>query len=303
MSVRDWFIAPPREPDEDITSWAPPSKAAPRPAIPPHVAEQAASATSARDERAAAVTRAAATPAGAVRAAAMTPAAVTSAHTQRAVAATPTDATPAFAAHAAAATPVGTSAGDARAAAMTPSVAASALAERRFASAAILGPPGEAEPLAAAIALALRARAHAAAAAVIVVTDLEPPATSGGGVRAARRLAARLSAHGFEAFARGRLAWAYVPPAAAERAVAMTPGPAALAVTVPLTAALETTVADQELAVVVAHDRDGPLAQLAVASLTGPGLAVTVSPPLPRGIPRLLARAGLRAPAEARRLV
>jgi len=71
-----------------------------------------------------------------------------------------------------------------------------------------------------------------------------------------------------------------------------------LAITVPLDAALELAIGDTELAVVVARDEHGPLAQMATASLAGHD--VTIATPLPRGVPRLLARCGLRAPAELR---
>ena len=169
--------------------------------------------------------------------------------------------------------------------------------------AAVIGPPGEAEPVAAALALALRPNKRAAATAVIVLAAGQVPLPSGGGVRGARRLAARLAAHDFDASARGRLAWAYAPPEAASRAVVVAGAPAVLAVTVPLTAALEAVVADQDLVVVVARDHDGPLARIAIDSLARPGLSVTSAPPLARGLPRLLARAGIRAPIELRRLI
>src|SRR4051812_27336551 len=62
-------------------------------------------------------------------------------------------------------------------------------AARPVGSAAVIGRPGEAEPVAAGIALALRGGAPAAA--VIVVGEPSVPSADGG-TRAARRLAARL---------------------------------------------------------------------------------------------------------------
>jgi hypothetical protein len=170
-----------------------------------------------------------------------------------------------------------------------PSAAAS------IASAAVIGRRGEAEAVAAGMALALRG--DAPAAAVIVVAEQAAP-TADGGTPAARRLAARLDAHGFAAAARGRLVWAYVEPDAALRAALVAGEPAVLAITVPLDPALELAIADQDLAIVVTRDEHGPLAQIATASLAGHN--VTVTGPLPRGLPRLMARWGLRAPAELR---
>jgi hypothetical protein len=164
-----------------------------------------------------------------------------------------------------------------------------------MASAAVIGRRGEAEAVAAGIALALRG--DAPAAAVIVVAEQAAP-TADGGTPAARRLAARLDAHGFAAAARGRLVWAYVEPDAALRAALVAGEPAVLAITVPLDPALELAIADQDLAIVVTRDEHGPLAQIATASLAGHN--VTVTGPLPRGLPRLMARWGLRAPAELR---
>jgi hypothetical protein len=160
----------------------------------------------------------------------------------------------------------------------------------------VIGRAGEAEPVAAGIALALRGRAPAAA--VIVVAARAEPSPDGG-TRAARRLAARLDAQGFAVAARGRVAWAYVAPEAARRATRIA-APVVLAITVPLDPALELAIEDADLTVVVAHDEQGPLAQLATASLACHTITVR---PLPRGVARLLARQGLRAPPELRRVL
>jgi hypothetical protein len=169
------------------------------------------------------------------------------------------------------------------------------IAAPSIASAAVIGRPGEAEPVAAGLALALRGRAPAAV--VIVVGEQSVP-NADGGTRAARRLAAGLGAHGFEVAARGRLAWAYVTPDAARRAARVAGEPVVLAITAPLDPALELAIADQAVAIVVARDEHGPLAQLATASLASHN--ATITKPLARGLPRLLARHGLRAPAELR---
>jgi len=163
-------------------------------------------------------------------------------------------------------------------------------------TAVVIGRAGEAEPVAAGIALALRGRAPAAA--VIVVADRAEPSAEGG-TRAARRLAARLDADGFAVAARGRLAWAYVEPDAARRA-ARVAEPGVLAITVPLNPALELAIRDADLAIVVARDEHGPLAQLATASFA---CRTVTAKPLARGIARLLARHGVRAPAEVRRIL
>jgi hypothetical protein len=164
--------------------------------------------------------------------------------------------------------------------------------------AAVLGRPGEAEPVAAAVALALRAPA----ATVIVFGEPEPVPVDAVGTRAARRLVARLAAHGFDAAPRGRLAWTHAPPDAAARA-AVAGAPAVLAITAALTGTLEGAIARQDLAIVVAPDHDGPLARLAVASLEQLGLPVLTTPPLHRGLARRLARAGICTPSAIAELV
>jgi hypothetical protein len=168
-------------------------------------------------------------------------------------------------------------------------------AARSVASAAVIGRPGEAEPVAASVALALRGGAPAAA--VIVVGKPYVP-NADGGTRAARRLASRFGAHGFDVAARGRLAWIYAEPDAARRAARVAVEPVVLAVTVPLDSALEVAIEETDVAIVVARDGHGPLAQIAIASLTCSRL--TTTSPLPRGIARLLARHGVRAPASVR---
>lgn len=163
-------------------------------------------------------------------------------------------------------------------------------------SAAVVGRPGEAEPMAAGVALALRRLSRARTAAVVVVgSDPPPPDAPEGGTPAARRLAARLAAQGFDATGRGLLAWTHVPPDLALRA-AIAGAPAVLAIAAPLTSTLEAAIAEQDVAVVVTPDPDGPLAQLALPSLEHLAVPVVAAKPLPRGIARRLAHAGIRTP-------
>jgi hypothetical protein len=180
---------------------------------------------------------------------------------------------------------------------------ADAIAVRGPTCAAVLGREGDAEPFAAALALALRRPAGARAATVVVVgaAAAETPA----GTRAARRLVARLSAHGLEASEKGRLCWVALTASDvhAARRAARVGAPAVLAVTAPLTAALEAAIAEQDLAVIVTADAEGPLARLAAAGLTAAHGPVLIARPLPRGLGRTLTRAGLRSSRPARELV
>ena len=172
-------------------------------------------------------------------------------------------------------------------------------------SAAVLGRAGEVEPVAAALALALRRQSRAKAATVAVVGPA-PPVEAGGGAAAARRIAGRLDAHGFEAQVRGRLAWVRLDPAdpefvAAVRRVTLIAAPAVLAITAPRTFALDEALAEQDLLVVVTAEPGGPLAQLVSGGL--PPVPVLPMVPLPRGPRRALARAGIRAPRRLMREV
>jgi hypothetical protein len=174
-------------------------------------------------------------------------------------------------------------------------------------SAAVLGRPGEVEPIAAALALALRRETRARAAAVAVVGPMPIAAgeASSAGA-AARRLGARLEAHGLEARVRGRLAWVRLDPEDPQlvpvaRRVTLLAAPAVLAISAPRTAAIDETLAEQDLLVIVTADAEGPLARLAAAGLDG--VAVLSVRPLGRGLSRSLARAGVRAPRPLRALL
>jgi len=183
-------------------------------------------------------------------------------------------------------------------------------------SAAVLGRPGEVEPVAAALALALRRESRARAAAVVVVGPAPPGPPDGGdgaaaeagsgGAAAARRAVARLEAHGFEARVRGRLAWTWLDPrdtqfVSAARRVTLIAAPAVLAIIAARTFALDQALAEQDLLLVVTSDPDGPLARLVASGL--PPVPVMPVRPLTRGPSRALARAGIRAPRAFRPLV
>jgi hypothetical protein len=176
-------------------------------------------------------------------------------------------------------------------------------------SAAVLGAPAVVVPVAAACAGELRARARAAAALLCVWRPVAPgvgpeapvPAAespAGATTPGARRLAARLVAHGLSATACGRLAWLTLehdPAAAAvqmQRCVGIGGGPVVLAVAGARPPAFEPLLAELELAIaVLPADIDPALRELAVASLRSRERAVL--PPLPPGPPRWAAMAGL----------
>jgi hypothetical protein len=180
------------------------------------------------------------------------------------------------------------------------------------AGAAVLGAPAVAVPVAAACAGELRARAKAPAALLCIwrpaawpSPDAEretavPSAQSPAGATTpgARRLAARLSAHGLAATACGRLAWLALehdPGAAAEQArrcVAMTAAPVVLAIAGPRPPAFEPLLAELDVAIaVLPSDIDPALRELALATLRAREPVVLA--PLPPGPPRWAAMAGL----------
>ena len=166
------------------------------------------------------------------------------------------------------------------------------------ARAVVLGSPPDVAPLAAALALSLRAGAPAAVVASWGGgTALRPTAAS----RSAARLATRLGEHGLPGTPRGRLAWLELPaepPRAAEavrRASALVDGPLVTALAGARPPELDALVAEHDLAVVAAPP-DTALARAAVARLAGPGLQAAACAPLRRGRARTLALAGLAAP-------
>jgi hypothetical protein len=176
-------------------------------------------------------------------------------------------------------------------------VAAAPPAVRHGARAAVLGAAGRADPVAAALALALQRRAGASAAVVAMLgagAD-RPPGTASA---AARRLVAQLDAHGVQAAARGRLAWASLPEdlaqaiAAARRAAALG-APTVLAVTAPRSEPVDELLVEQDLLVLVTADSEGPLATLATAGLEAVPPATVAVAPIAPGPRRLLALAGV----------
>jgi hypothetical protein len=154
----------------------------------------------------------------------------------------------------------------------------------RFAPRALVfGRPGEATPVAAALAGGLRER-HRASAALLVAWPSAAPRHAALGTPAASRLAARLQARGLDAVARGRLAWLALRSdevALAARATAAVDVPAVIAVTGPRTAATDALLAEQDLVVlVVGADAEPGLGELALAGLGSCVAPVVVHRPL-----------------------
>ena len=162
--------------------------------------------------------------------------------------------------------------------------------------AAVLGSAAEAVPVGALLANALRAAARRPAAALAAWTPGVAAMRGGPATLAAARLAARLSARGLPAVARGRLSWQALddhPVAAAvsaRRAAGALDVPLVVVLCGPRCEVVEGLLAEQDLVLVVAADPDGPLARLAVAGCATAALAC--APPAP-GPARWLARSGL----------
>jgi hypothetical protein len=171
------------------------------------------------------------------------------------------------------------------------------------ARAAVVGTPHDAPPLAAALALTLRAADRAPAALVAVwrpQCDGEP-VPRGAATPSASRLATRLTRRDLAATARGRLAWLNLPhePAPAEtavrRAAAAVDGPLVTALAGPRPPELEPLIEEHDL-VVVAADPTSTLAHAALEAFADRCVSALACRPLPRGLPRALALAGLAAP-------
>jgi hypothetical protein len=166
----------------------------------------------------------------------------------------------------------------------------------------VVGSREHAWPLAAALALTLRAADRSPAALVATWAAGEehvaPPRPA---LRGAHRLATQLSARGLPASPRGRLAWVRLPvdppdaAAVVRRAAAIVDGPMVTALTGPRPAGLEELVAEHDL-VVLAADPDTPLARAAIAGLSHRCVSALACRPLRPGIARALALAGLAAP-------
>ncbi len=186
----------------------------------------------------------------------------------------------------------------------------------------VLGSESDVVPLAAAVALSLRAgaapvavgaRPPAAAAsfrpgarvpAAVVAYWPGEAVKPSAATRAAALVARRLTAHDMPALARGRLAWLALPeePAAAATAVrsasALVDGSLVTALAGARPPELECLVEEHDL-VIVATVPETTLARAAVARLTDRGVPASAWPPLRRGVTRTLALAGLAAPRIA----
>jgi hypothetical protein len=167
------------------------------------------------------------------------------------------------------------------------------------ARAVVLGPPADAIPLAAAVALTFRARGSAAVASW-GGPEVRPSAATHG----ATRLARHLTDHALPSVARGRLAWITLPeePAAAaaavRRASPLVDGPLVTALGGARPAELEALVAEHDLAIVAAEPETA-LARAALERLTARGVDAVACEPLRRGATRALALAGLAGPRLA----
>lgn len=181
-------------------------------------------------------------------------------------------------------------------------VAPAPLAIPAAARAVVLGAADDALPLAAAVALDLRAADRASAAVVGVWrAGGGEPCAPGVATPAASRLAARLTKRGIPGAPRGRLVWLDLPaepPAAVtvvHRAAAVIDGPLVTALAGPRPPELDGLVDDHDL-VVVAADPTTPLATAALATLAARPASSLACAPLRRGLPRALALAGVAAP-------
>jgi hypothetical protein len=172
---------------------------------------------------------------------------------------------------------------------------------------AVLGAADAVLALAAATALACRARSRVPAALVALwrppgaATGLPGP---GGGpvLPGAAALAGRLSRRDLAVAARGRIVWLRLPGddeqavATLRRAEAAVGDlPAVLAVSRPRDATVDTVLADRDL-IFVAADDDSALAVAATADTAPLGVPIRVCRPIPPGAARLAALAGLRGP-------
>jgi hypothetical protein len=178
--------------------------------------------------------------------------------------------------------------------------------------AVVLGASGDAMPVAAALALTLRAAERSPTALVAVwegdghhtrghEESPADPIPRGIATRAASRLAARLALREVPAVARGRLAWLRLPDApelaaaALRRTAAVVDAPVVTALAGPRPAELEPLVDEHDL-VVIAAEPGGPLAAAAIAAFGDRCVSAIACRPLARGPARALALAGLAAP-------
>jgi len=165
---------------------------------------------------------------------------------------------------------------------------------------AVLGAVQDTRPLAASLALVLRATDRAPSG-LVAVWGGGAPLVRGVATRATARLVARLSVRDLEAVARGRLAWLELPPdpagasATLHAAAAVVDGPVITALAGPRPPALEPLIDDHDLAVVAA-DPGSALASAALGTLAGRRAPAVACRPVPRGLASALAMAGLLSP-------
>jgi hypothetical protein len=160
---------------------------------------------------------------------------------------------------------------------------------------AVLGSVGEAVPVGALLANALRSAVGVSSAALAVWAPGSATVRGGPATPAASRLGARLAVRGLPAVSRGRLAWMVLdahPVAAAvatRRAAGALEVPFVVVLAGPRCDVVESVLAEQDLVVVATAEPDGPLARLAVAGCTVAAFAC--APPAP-GVARWIARSG-----------
>jgi len=177
--------------------------------------------------------------------------------------------------------------------------------------AAVLGAAADAVPLGALLANALRSSAGRPTVALGVwAPGTRSTVRAGPATFAASRLAARLSARGLPAVARGRLAWLALDahPVAATVVARRTSGalevPLVLVLAAPRWDVVEGLLSEQDLVVFACAEPDGPLARLAVAGCAGAALACAPPPPGPsRWLARTGAAGGRALPPGLRSLV
>ncbi len=176
---------------------------------------------------------------------------------------------------------------------------------------AVLSSPADAQPLGAAIGLALAARHRATAVAVCVWTAARPagPGWRAPPTPAARRLCATLAARGHDVRGAGRLAIVRLAAnteeavAQARRAIAVAGfAPAVLALGGPREAVFDELLGEQDLVVLATPDGADPaLARLAVAGLASGAVHACVCEVIRAQPARCLAGAGVALLPSARR--
>jgi hypothetical protein len=170
---------------------------------------------------------------------------------------------------------------------------------------AVLGSTATAPPLAAAVALACRTRAHAPTALVALwrpAGESTPvPGPAAPALPGAAAVASRLSRRGLPAAARGRLVWLPLGGVGEEAATllrrteaAIGDVPSVLALARPRDATVDAVLAEREL-LIVAAEPGSPLEAVALDDLAHLAVPTRACQPPAAGAARLAALAGLRA--------